>query len=129
MTSCQRITTRVQGCSTATELPQNWLSGHTSQELQQPQREDVDLKIVHLWCDAGGIPKRDQVDQYSPAVWSYYLNWETLKMENGVIYSKWYPDVEEQPVQIQLLVPKVLRQKVLEQCHNGTWLLRKLWEN
>ncbi len=35
-----------------------------------------------------------------------------------MIYRKWYPDEEKKPVQIQLLVPKVLRQEVLQHCHN-----------
>ncbi len=116
--SCQRVTTRSLSPTANIEQLQTWLSGHSHEEIRQLQQEDADLEIVQLWFGEDELPSRDRVDQYSPAVRSYYLNWDTLKRKNGVIYRKWYPDEEKKPVQIQLLVPKVLRQEVLQHCHN-----------
>ncbi len=114
---CQRITTRsLGGTSNINSIP-TWLSEHTIQEVQQLQREDVDLRVVHLWFDEGDRPSRNKVDQYSPAVRTYYLRWDSLQRENGMIYNKLYPDDNKQPVHEQLIVPKVLRQQVLQQCH------------
>lgn len=96
-----------------------WLAGHSRQEIQQLQREDPDLKYIHLWLDQGELPSRDKVDQYSPAVRCYYLNWSKLKREEGVVYQTWFHDIEGQPSKIQLLTPRVLRQEVMHQCHNA----------
>ncbi len=115
---CQRVTTRALGGAINLETQQTWLPHHTDKEVQQLQREDADHKMVQLWFDEGEVPSREYVDQHSPAVCPYYLSWDTLKRENGIIYREWYPDEEKQPTQSQMLVPKVLRQEILQQCHN-----------
>jgi hypothetical protein len=97
----------------------SWLNGHSKQELQQVQREDPDLKYIHLWFDQGKLPNREIVDGYSPAVRCYYLNWSKMTRHEGVLYQTWFPNEDGQASKKQLMIPRVLRTEVLQQCHNA----------
>ena len=100
---------------------ESWVRGHTEQEMHQLQMADADLKYLHLWFDEGEPPRKEVVNQYSPAVRYYYLNWDRMKRENGVIYMTYHSENEKGKDRNQLLIPRVLRKEVLEMCHNSIY--------
>ena len=51
---------------------------------------------------------------YSPAVKRFWLNQSQLQMQDGVLYYKW----EDSPAKLLLIVPTILREEVLQGCHD-----------
>lgn len=90
--------------------------GHSQEELIKLQKEDPDLRVLHRWKEAG-VPSRDQAAQYSPAVRSYYLDWDNITVEDGILFQK--TATLSQGSTLRLLVPKVLRKEVLKHCHDS----------
>lgn len=66
----------------------NRLDGYTTKEIETFQREDNDLKFIHQWTDNNIVPKRNEVMANSPSVRKYWLNFNLLHTENGVLYLK-----------------------------------------
>ena len=90
---------------------------HTVEELVRLQKEDPDLRVLHRWKDSQ-CPPQDEVAQFSPAVRSYYLNWENIVVEGGVLCQR-PPQEASGTVKLQLLVPKVLRKTIQQHCHDN----------
>ena len=84
------------------------------------QREDPDLKFIHLWFDENNKPDRDTAASMSPAVRKYWLNYDNLYKVNDVVYQKHYNSAGdlESNFTSQLLVPRVLRREILQHNHN-----------
>ena len=76
-------------------------------DVQKMQQEDSDLKYIQRWFEDGKRPDRDKVASYSPAVRYYWLQWENLTRQNGVIYMKWFNN-KGKVDHLVLLVPRVL---------------------
>ena len=95
----------------------NWVISYSAPELMQLQREDPDLVILHDWLDTNAKPNRDQVAGYSPDVRHLWIEWERLQRTDGVLYIKWINPKTQQPF-VQLLVPKSIRNKIIELCHD-----------
>ena len=96
-----------------------WFWAYTPKQLEQFQREDQDLALLHIWADDNARPSRDEAASLKPALRRYWINWENIVKEEGVLYQKWhFPDKEKTPL-LQLLVPKVLQKEVLFHCHNS----------
>ena len=92
---------------------------YTPKQLEQFQREDQDLALLHIWSDDNARPSRDEAASLKPDLRRYWINWENIVKEEGVLYQKWhFPDKEKTPL-LQLLVPKVLQMEVLFHCHNS----------
>ncbi|VDI29924.1 Hypothetical predicted protein [Mytilus galloprovincialis] len=96
-------------------IDSNWLSGYTTKELENFQKEDSDLGPVHKWLDNNCKPNRDEIASYSPSTRKYWLNYDLLITKNNVLYQKRLQPTGES---YQLLVPKVLRKEVMTSCHN-----------
>jgi hypothetical protein len=127
---CRRMTTRNQGVKPNLEqaktgqtssptLSSNWVGGYTPKEMEDLQRGDSDIALVHKWIDAGQPPSRDEAAGYSPATRNYWLNWNNLTRENGVLYQKRKSDSEKKTDKCQLLIPKLLRKEVLRDSHDN----------
>ncbi|CAC5418720.1 Transposon Ty3-I Gag-Pol polyprotein,Transposon Ty3-G Gag-Pol polyprotein [Mytilus coruscus] len=83
-------------------IDSNWLSGYTTKELENFQREDSDLGPVHQWQDTNCKPNRDEIASYSPSTRKYWLNYDLLITKNNVLYQKRLQPTGES---YQLLVP------------------------
>lgn len=86
-------------------------------EMIDFQKQDSDLKILYQWLEQEKLPSRDEVAQFSPAVRNFWLNWDSITLKDGILYRK-LTLVDNKEVQ-QLLVPKILRQNILQMCHDN----------
>ena len=64
----------------------NWLSNHSIRELEQLQYKDADLGILHAWLDEGLKPEVNQISKHGPAMHFYFLHFESLVRQHGVLY-------------------------------------------
>lgn len=85
-------------------------------EMHDFQKQDSDLKNISQWLEQEKLPSKDEVAQFSPAVKKVWLNLDSITLKDGNIYRK-LTLADNKEVQ-QLLVPKLLRQNILEMCHN-----------
>ena len=121
---CRRMTTRSnkpvqENLDHGTSLKETWFQKYTPDTLEKFQREDSDLGLLHIWHDMKQKPDRDEAASLKPALRKYWLNWENIVKQDGVLYKKWhFPDEEKAPC-LQLLVPKVLQKEVLAYCHSS----------
>ena len=122
--SCLRMTTRgnksnEHSPSNNTVYQDTWFQRYSPSELEKFQREDSDLGLLHIWYDIKKIPDRDKAASLKPALRRYWLNWDNITRQNGVLYQKWhFPDQGKAP-SFQLLLPKILQREVLAYCHSS----------
>ena len=95
-----------------------WCARHTPAELARLQREDPDLGPVMEWLDEGQPPSREEAASWSPLTRELWLGWDQLKRVDGVLY-RCTPEVLPRVSTMQLLIPRVLRQEVLQFCHDS----------
>ena len=130
MEKCRRATTRnmKKGQSlsnaspvntTAVDDRSNWFQGYSNKELENLQREDPDLVIIHSWLDENKFPSREEVACFSPAIRKCWLNKENINRNCGVLYQTWISSVKGVSDKKQLLVPRVLRREVMKYCHDN----------
>ena len=80
---------------------------------------DVDLSVVKSWFETGTEkPPWTQVVSLSAEVKTYWFQWDRLKLEQGVLYRKWY-STDGLFERWQLILPSGLRQQCLELAHTG----------
>ena len=127
--ACRKVTTRSQAheASTAGDQPSpisrdsdvrtSWVPGYTKAELAEAQKCDPVLRLVHLWVSAKERPGRDGAASLSPAARTYWLNFDNLLLEDGVLYLQWLGN-DARPSTLRLLVPRSLQPKVLKTCHD-----------
>ena len=101
----------------STEHQANWMCQYSKQELENKQRQDQCLGLLHQWMDEGEIPEREQVALKSPAIRKYWLCWSQVERRGGVLYYRWVSDIGSLS-QLRLLVPKSLKREVMEFCHS-----------
>ena len=97
----------------------NWLDGYDSIQISQLQKDDVYLRTLHTWFENGGPPNREEAASHSPAIRHFWLNWENIILENGVLYQIWRASEKGMPERRQLLIPATLRREVIQQCHDS----------
>jgi len=90
---------------------------YSKSELSELQRQDPDLSNVCQWVEAGRRPERDEVVAECPAVRSYWLQFESLFLEEGVLYLRWAKPWPGRPER-RLVIPSSLVPKVLSFCHD-----------
>ena len=95
----------------------NWVSGLSSEELRQAQLRDPDLQLLLEWLESEQGPEQHQLFLSSPAVKSLWSCKSQLFLRDGVLFYRWEGD----PVRSEtLLVPKELRDMVLQNSHDST---------
>lgn len=99
--------------------PTSWTKSYSSAELSTTQKLDSDLQPVHAWFETGKLPAREEAAILSPATRCYWLNFSNLERIDGVLYQLWVDPSGARTTQRQLLVPKKMRKKVLEVCHDS----------
>ena len=65
-----------------------WFWAYTPKQLEQFQRKDQDLALLHIWSDDNARPSRDEAPSLKPALRRYWINWENIVKEEGVLYQK-----------------------------------------
>ena len=96
-----------------------WISGYSPEELQ---KADSDLAPILESLEKGLKDDWDTASSFSLATRKLWLNWDNLILQDGVMYQRWLSvDRKNLPEQRQLLVPTILREQVIKQCH-GTLL-------
>ena len=89
----------------------------SQEELRAAQQEDLDLKPLLQWKEAGdNKPPWQMAAPYSKATKAYWMQWESLKVKDGVLYRLWETPAGDAVVK-QLILPKKLRPSVLQQLH------------
>lgn len=95
-------------------------------DLRTQQLTDSDIGAVLNWVTIGSRP--DQITGHSLAVRTLLDQWELLCIKEGVLYRK-RPHASGVGEALQLVVPRVLRPKILTMLHNDSGHLghKKTW--
>ena len=98
----------------------------TPSEISALQKEDEAIAQVFYWAslesDTGVMPSqynlvpKDQAIQYGPQALAYWSIWNELSIQGGVLYKKWFPKDDSQPI-LQTVVPAAGRREILNQLH------------
>ena len=73
--------------STYTEMEnESWLLPESAEELRQKQRADVDIAPIIKWLEEGKRPSGSEVAWTSQTTRHYWLYWNSLILENGVLF-------------------------------------------
>ena len=96
----------------------NWMDSYTTQELQNFQRQDPDLTILHDWLDEGIKPSRDAVAGYSPDIRHLWNEFDRLERPEGILHLKWVP-TDTGPSRLLFLAPQCMRREIISFCHDN----------
>lgn len=86
--------------------------------LQREQSKDEHIAPVLKWMRAGIRPSSRDVATASPATRHYWLLWDSLKLQDDVLYRNFHKK-DGTGNYLQLIVPKSIRDEVLFQMHNS----------
>ena len=107
------------GCVDSGVTTGNWAGGFTTELLRNSQLEDPDLSLLHDWLNKGQKPRREFAASLSPAACGYWLNFEQMRIVNGVAVMNWVDSNGVKPTATRVLVPAKLRHQVLQACHDS----------
>ncbi len=86
-------------------------------ELCQAQQEDPDIAPVVKWLSDSEVrPSWASVAPTSEAAKMYWVQWDSLRIQDGVLYRVWETPAGDQSI-LQLVLPKKLRPRILQQLH------------
>ena len=95
----------------------NWISGYTDDEMRELQKSDDDITDLLTWIQEGHKPDRQVLLGKGHATRHYWLLWDQLVIQNGVLYKRYYS--RDNVSSLQLVVPHSLYQEVLKNSHNS----------
>ncbi|CAG2224863.1 Retrovirus-related Pol polyprotein from transposon 297 [Mytilus edulis] len=101
------------------DLPQisNWLRVWTSEEKVSWQDNDPDIsKIVNMLGEFDEKPGKEVVSGCSYGIRNLWSVWESLLIENGLLYYRIETDNEENLV---LVAPTEIRNQIMKEFHNS----------
>lgn len=90
----------------------------TSAQLQQCQEADATLAVVINWLATGRRPEWTEVSAHGPEVKAYQSQWGNLELHDGLVHRRWKAPGRGSDL-LQLLVPRELRQQVLQTVHGS----------
>ena len=96
----------------------SWVQGYTPEKLRAAQLEDADVKLLLDWLQAGTKPSREEAASLSPVARSFWLNFESMQLVQGVAYLLWVDPSGAKGVVWKVVVPQNLRSEVLRSCHD-----------
>ena len=99
-----------------------WLEEWTLEELQNWQRVDTAICQVIEWLESSQErPPWKDVVRLDNTTKALYSQWETLKMDNGVLCREWYPQGTGRGARsvLQVVAPSEIRQRLLQSLHNS----------
>ena len=97
------------------------VEGHewSVEALAEATGTDPVLSVVRRWLQSDvGRPPWDEVVKESSALKTYWTGYDRLKLENDVIYRKWYSN-EGIVLRWQLVLPESLRTECIKWAHEG----------
>lgn len=86
-----------------------------NEDLAKLQRDDLDLSKLIQWVEQEEKPPEREVMKCGETVKFFWLNFNLLVMQNGVLYYKW---LEDNVSRFKLIVPDSLKSEVLKGCHD-----------
>jgi hypothetical protein len=88
------------------------------EEIRAEQLIDEDIQPVVKWMEESSEkPPWEVIAPYSQTTKVYCVQWQNLKLTNGVLYRIWETPSGDATV-LQLVLPKSLRHEVLQQLHD-----------
>lgn len=88
-------------------------------DIHKDQESDPSLGLLMTWKKDGHRPSREEVARHSPAVKSYWAQWDSIVLDNGVL-KRILEDPEGGEQRRQIIVPRNRIPEVLRELHNGT---------
>ena len=95
-----------------------WKTGYSIQELKTYQENDTDIGPVLKWKTTGLKPLKEELQTYSPATRHYWYLWDSLVLQDGLLYKE-FRKRDNTGHYFQFLTPLKLRGEVLHQMHNS----------
>lgn len=86
--------------------------------IKKAQKEDRDLRKIFEWKEVGQKPSWSQVASSSPITKSYWAQWDSLEIKDGVLFRKWETPKGDQTT-LQLIVPRKQVASLLRYIHDG----------
>ena len=77
----------------------------SQEELRAAQQKDLDLKPLLQWKEAGDKSPWQTAAPYSEATKAYWMQWESLKVKDRVLYRLWETTAGDK-IMKQLILPK-----------------------
>uniref|UniRef100_A0A3B1IQI2 Gypsy retrotransposon integrase-like protein 1 n=1 Tax=Astyanax mexicanus TaxID=7994 RepID=A0A3B1IQI2_ASTMX len=114
------------GVRTVTTVPQldqdqasTLFKGWSLEDLRAAQKADPDIGPLWRWLDEGSErPTWADVSPLGPAIKAYWSQWKRLYMRDGVLVRRFYSNNETE-FHPQMILPRVFRQDVQQQMHDG----------
>lgn len=95
------------------------LSNEWKETLQHAQQNDADIKPIFDWIKAGAPkPKWSDVAAMSSITKSYWAQWNSLVIQEGVLCRKW-ENARGDNCHLQMVVPRAKVPDVLRLYHDG----------
>lgn len=94
-----------------------WSAALRPEIIRKKQLADADLGPVLKWVETGVRPHGDKVCASSPATRHYWICWDSLVLQDGVLFRRFHKR-DSSGSFLQLLVPRSLREEILYQMHD-----------
>ena len=95
-----------------------WASSRSVEELRKLQREDPDIGPIVEAKLEGTRPSSQDMVTHSPATRHYWIIWDSLTLQDGVLVKK-YLKQDGTGEYLQFLVPRSMRKEILYQMHDS----------
>ena len=95
-----------------------WASSRSVEELRKLQREDPDIGPIVEAKLEGKRPSSQDMVTHSPATRHYWIIWDSLILQDGVLVKK-YLKQDGTGEYLQFLVPRSIRKEILYQMHDS----------
>ena len=112
-TMCKNGTSRGATMEQDEPLFQIW----TKEELRTKQLEDPQVKPLIEW-NTSGRPEWQEVSCMSPVTKSYWAQWGSIEMVDGILYRRW-EDASGRDVKYLYVTPKAIQDDVLRNLHDS----------
>ncbi|CAF4847895.1 unnamed protein product [Pieris macdunnoughi] len=90
------------------------------QDTKEEQQQDSDIKPILDWMKSSAIkPRWNDVASTSTTTKSYWAQWDSLVLHNGVLCRKW-ENTRGDASHLQLVVPRSKVRNILEMFHDGS---------
>ncbi len=94
-------------------------SGWTTEELCAAQAVDPDIAPIQRWMNESmERPSWEDVSPYGPATKAYWSQWQRLYLKDGTLVRRYYLN-ETPEFYPQIILPRVFREDVMYQMHEG----------
>jgi transposase InsO family protein len=101
-----------------TRAKSSWSLPYDMKDLEKQQSNDPNINPIVTWLKQGVRPYGPEVHNSSPETRHYWNSWDSLKLENGLLYRTFVRKNGSGQYQ-QLIVPKECRSTVMHQMHNS----------